>query len=102
LVDANTLIYSPFLTLEAYEQLLLQSDRQVKYLVGDDFNALLAKWPKHSAERGQVERLIRTGISQFRRRAASGDGFWEQEDMAFPMAMYSFDGGVRGPSRARI
>lgn len=99
LVDETTLIYSPFLTLEAYEQLLLQSNRHVEHLVGDDFNALLAKWPKHTAERDQVEKVMKTGISRFRRRAINGGGFWEDEDKAFPMAMYSFDERIRRQNR---
>jgi hypothetical protein len=97
LIDATTLVYSPFLTLEAYEQMLLQPDQEhrVRYLVGDDFNALLAKWPKHSAEREQVEKLLKTGVSRFRRRALSGEGFWDEEDKAFPMAMYSLEDRIR-------
>ncbi|KIW06904.1 uncharacterized protein PV09_02574 [Verruconis gallopava] len=100
LVDESTLIYSPFLTLEAYQSLLLRSVRCVKYLVGDDFNSLLLKWPKHSAERDQVEKLIKMSISRSRRREIRGDGFWNEEDKTFPMAMYSFENRLQKIAKA--
>ncbi|KAH7120933.1 hypothetical protein B0J11DRAFT_438576 [Dendryphion nanum] len=89
LIDTSTIIYSPFLTLEAYEQLLLHSRSPVQVLIGDDFNGLLNKWPKHTAERAQVEGVARSAISKYRRRAIGGEGFWITEDQSFPMAMYS-------------
>ena len=95
LINASTLVYSPFLTLEAYEQLMLHGEHDMKYIIGDDFNALLSKWPKHSHEQRQVEGIIRSGIVQYRRRVVSGDGFWEDDDKAFPMAMYSLEGKMR-------
>ncbi|KAF2740586.1 hypothetical protein EJ04DRAFT_161269 [Polyplosphaeria fusca] len=88
-IDHSTLVYSPFLTLEAYEQLLVQSGMLVQLLVGDDFNSLLKKWPKHSAERAQVDGLMKTAVSGFRRKAITGEGFWNEEDQSFPMAVYS-------------
>jgi hypothetical protein len=84
----STMIFSPFLTLEAYEQLLGSPGSPIRYIFGDDFNALLSKWPKYSPERKQVERVVKGGISQYRRRAVEDDGFWDSEDNAFPMALY--------------
>jgi hypothetical protein len=86
-LDNFTLVYSPFLTLDAYGQ-LLGGGQTVPYLVGDDFDALLHKWPKHSAERVEVERVMRYGLGGCRRRAIDGDGFWTIADATFPMAMY--------------
>ena len=100
LIDVNTIVYSPFLTLEAYEQLFVRSKAQVQYLIGDDFNALLEKWPKYSAERAQVEKLVKSALGRYRRRAISGEGFWDEADGAFPMAGYAVQSGVR--ERAKI
>jgi hypothetical protein len=88
IVSPLTLVYSPFLTFEAYEQLLYNTSQSVPVIIGDDFHALARKWPKHSAERKQVENVTRLGLSKYRRRAISGDGFWAEEDETFPMAMY--------------
>ncbi|KAF1849046.1 uncharacterized protein K460DRAFT_263485, partial [Cucurbitaria berberidis CBS 394.84] len=60
----------------------------VQYLLGDDFNALLNKWPKHSAERTQVERVMKSGLLSYRRRVVNGEGFWTKGDGTFPMAVY--------------
>lgn len=98
-IDATTMVYSPFLTLEAYEQLMLHAGHHMKYIIGDDFNALLTKWPKHSAEKEQVEGIMKSGISWFRRRVISGEGFWDEEDNAFPMAIYSIEDRSRGSAR---
>lgn len=94
-------MYSPFLTLEAYEALLLhQSGKDgVQYLIGDDFEKLLAKWPKHSDERKQVLGLVRGAVGGYRRRAIAGEGFWEEGDGAFAMAMYSVAGGEKVKAR---
>lgn len=86
-IDASTLVYSPFLTLEAYQ--LLFSTETFKFFVGDDFDALRIKWPKHSAGRNEAETLSRSVAQGFRKRVIAGDGFWEEEDKPFPMAMYS-------------
>lgn len=88
-ISPSTLIYSPFLTIEVYEQLMDQSGLPIQYVFGDDFNALLKKWPKHSEERKQVEAVIRMGLSKFQRKATKGAGFWTEEDVAFPMAIYT-------------
>lgn len=88
-VTPDTLVYSPFLTLEAYEQLVTIHGRGLQYLVGDDFDALLRKWPKRSAERKQVDGIMKTGLSTYRRKAVTGDGFWTAEDETFPMAVYT-------------
>lgn len=93
-IDASTLIYSPFLTLEAYEQLLVESRQPVQYVIGDDFNALLEKWPKYSAERAQVQRVTKAALGRYRRKAVSGAGFWEESDGAFPMAVYAVQSRV--------
>lgn len=95
LIDGSTLIYSPFLTLEAYEQLLIRSKQPVQYFIGDDFNALLEKWPKYSAERAQVERVTKSALGRYRRKAISGAGFWDETDAAFPMAVYAVQSNVK-------
>jgi hypothetical protein len=99
LIDAATLVYSPFLTLEAYEQLLLHAGKHMKYIIGDDFNALLSKWPKHSAEEEQVKGIMKGGILRYKRRVVSGEEFWDEEDKAFPMAMYSMEERSRGNAK---
>jgi hypothetical protein len=96
-LDNSTLVYSPFLTLDAYGQ-LLGGGQTVPYLIGDDFDALLYKWPKYSAERVEVERVARHGLGGYRRRAVVADGFWTIEDGTFPMAMYQ---RLEKKSRAR-
>lgn len=88
-LTSSTLVYSPFLTLEAYEQLFIHSKQPVPYLIGDDFNSLMQKWPKHSAERSQVEQVTKSALGQYRRKAISGSGFWDDSDGAFPMAVYA-------------
>jgi len=88
IIDRSTLVYSPFLTIDAYK--LLFRACTVEYLVGDDFNALRVKWPKQSAERSEVERLVKGEVSKLRRRAlgAAPGEFWAAEDKPFPMAIY--------------
>jgi hypothetical protein len=98
IIDSATLVFSPFLTLEAYEQLLVQSDLSVQFLVGDDFSALLQKWPRHSAERAQVDGLIKSAVGKYRRRAISGEGFWTDEDHSFAMAVYSSEDRRQRPT----
>ncbi|KAF2093429.1 hypothetical protein NA57DRAFT_61545 [Rhizodiscina lignyota] len=88
-IDDSTLVYCPFLTLEAY-QLLFSSAESLNFFIGDDFDALRTKWPKHSMGRDEAESLLRKYVQGFRKRAiSSGDGFWDAEDKPFPMAMYS-------------
>lgn len=99
LIDSSTLIYSPFLTLEAYEQLLVRSKQPVQFLIGDDFNALLEKWPKYSAERAQVEKVTKLALGNYRRKAISGSGFWDESDGAFPMAVYAVQSSVKEKAR---
>lgn len=99
-ISPTTLVYSPFLTLEAYEQLFLRTAMPVQYLLGDDFNALLQKWPKRSAERTQVEGLLKHGLAGYRRKAVTGEGFWTAEDETFPSAVYVIADKV--PERAKI
>jgi hypothetical protein len=87
-IDQSTLVYTPFLTLEAYQ--LLFSSGSLNFFIGDDFDALRVKWPKHSAARNETELLLRQFVQGLRKRAiVSQDGFWEAEDKPFPMAMYS-------------
>ena len=88
-ITPTTVVYSPFLTLEAYEQLILRPSMSVQYLIGDDFDALLQKWPKRSAERKQVEEVMKQGLARYRRKVVAGDKFWTQEDEPFPMAVYA-------------
>ena len=86
-IDESTLVYCPFLTLEAY-QLFFSSD-SLNFFVGDDFDALRIKWPKHSAGRNEAESLSRRFVQGFRKRVIAGDDkFWDAEDKPFPMAMY--------------
>ncbi|KAF4493383.1 hypothetical protein FAGAP_10502 [Fusarium agapanthi] len=95
MIDEETLIYSPFLTLETYKLLLSSSSQSsdgtgtvsAPILVSDDFNALRLKWDKRTSERKDVEGLIQ-GAREYRRRAVSGEGFWTQADRPFPMALY--------------
>lgn len=88
LISPKTMIYSPFLTIEAYEQLLMHQRLPIPLILGDDFDALSVKWPKHSEERKQLEVVMKLGLSRYRRRSIQGHGFWTEEDGAFPMAMY--------------
>lgn len=88
LIDTTTIVYSPFLTLEAYERLLMDARLPLHYVFGDDFNAFLVKWPKHSVERKQVESVIKSGLSKYRRKPIGGEGYWEEQDNSFPLAMY--------------
>jgi hypothetical protein len=85
-IDRSTLVYSPFLTINAYG--LLLASCPVDLLIGDDFNSLLQKWDRHTTEHKEVVQLTKTCISQYQRRAVSGTGFWEEDDRAFPMALY--------------
>lgn len=88
IIDRSTLVYSPFLPIDTYE--LLFRTCAVDYLVGDDFNALRAKWPKHTAERSGVELLMKGSVSKLRRKAIGtvADTFWTAEDKPSPMAVY--------------
>lgn len=85
-IDRSTLVYSPFLTIGAYGLLLAACP--VDLLVGDDFNALLLKWDRHTAEHREVAHLARTRVALYQRRVVAGAGFWEEDDRAFPMALY--------------
>jgi hypothetical protein len=87
-LSSTTLVYSPFLTLEVYEELLNKSQTQVPLIFGDDFSALLKKWPRHSPEQKQVEALMNAGLVGYKRRVVAGQGFWDAEDGSFPMAVY--------------
>ena len=86
-IDEITLVYCPFLTLEAYE--LLFATGAVKFFIGDDFDALRMKWPKRSAGWIEAESISRRFVQGLRKRIISGgDDFWDAEDKPFPMAMY--------------
>jgi hypothetical protein len=86
-IDENTLVYSPFLTLEAYE--LFFSTGNFNFFIGDDFDALRVKWPKHSAGWKEAESISRRYVQNFRKRVIEDEaGFWDVEDKPFPMAMY--------------
>ncbi|KAH8809437.1 hypothetical protein F5884DRAFT_858938 [Xylogone sp. PMI_703] len=85
--DESTLVYCPFLTLDAYQ--LFFSTGAVNFFIGDDFDALRIKWPKHSAGRNEAESLLRRFVQQFRKRIiTSDDRFWDPGDKSFPMALY--------------
>ncbi|KAH8888425.1 hypothetical protein GQ53DRAFT_748859 [Thozetella sp. PMI_491] len=85
-IDRDTLVYSPFLTIAAY-RLLLESC-PVDLLIGDDFNSLLLKWEKHTTEHKELVQLAKQHVAPFQRRVVNGAGFWEEDDRAFPMALY--------------
>ncbi|KAF2832423.1 hypothetical protein CC86DRAFT_280647, partial [Ophiobolus disseminans] len=74
----------------------------IPVIFGDDFNALLSKWPKHSEERKQVESAMKSGLSKYRRRVISGEGFWVEEDGTFPMAVYEMVRAREGGVKAKI
>ncbi|KAK6828167.1 hypothetical protein PG995_009916 [Apiospora arundinis] len=86
IIDDKTMLYSPFLTIAAYE--LLLKSRRMDLLLGDDLNALRSKWEKGTTEHKQVELLMKSGVSQYQRRNISGEGFWGEDDRYFPMALY--------------
>jgi hypothetical protein len=94
MMDEETLVYSPFLTLETYKLLLSSSQSSevpvnVPMLISDDFNALRSKWDKRTSERKDVEGLIQgTRAGNYRRRAVNGEGFWTDLDRPFPLALY--------------
>jgi len=105
IMDEETLVYSPFLTLETYKLLLSSSQSsdgtvRAPILVSDDFNALRLKWDKRTTERKDVEGLIQ-GAREYRRRAVSGEGFWTQADRPFPMALYWRNSEPRDVGAAR-
>jgi len=94
-ITPSTLIYSPFLTLEAYEQLLVRPTQPVQYLIGDDFSALAEKWPKYSAESAQAEKVKKAALGRYRRKAVSGEGFWIETDASFPLAVYTIQNSIK-------
>ncbi|KAL1652515.1 hypothetical protein SLS61_004820 [Didymella pomorum] len=99
-ISPTTLVYSPFLTLEAYELLFSGTAVPMQYMLGDDFDALLQKWPKRSAERTQVEGLLKHGLARYRRKAVAGEGFWTAEDETFASAVYVV--ADKAPVRAKM
>ncbi|KAF2637590.1 hypothetical protein P280DRAFT_381463, partial [Massarina eburnea CBS 473.64] len=104
IIDSLTLVYSPFLTLEAYEALLLgrrESVHAVRYLIGDDFAELEAKWPKRSEERRLVEKVVKGSVRGYKRRVVTGEGFWEDVDAAFGMGVYVKVDEGRGKGKSR-
>jgi hypothetical protein len=101
IVSTSTLIYTPFLTLEVYEQLLRVAQVKIPVILGDDFNALLTKWPSRSLEHGQVEALTKKCLHRYKRRTIQGGGFWEEVDGSFPMALYDASEIRKVKTRAR-
>lgn len=96
MIDGETLIYSPFLTISAYGSLLLPgissspgTETIAPILIGDDFNALKLKWEKKTQEHKDVEVLTKSiRENNYQRRAIRGEGFWLESDSPFPMALY--------------
>lgn len=96
LIDSETLVYSPFLTIAAYTSLFVSGSKssslpgsKIPVLIGDDFNALKLKWEKRTTEHRDVEALIKAFKARnYQRRVISGDGFWHESDNPFPMALY--------------
>lgn len=99
-VDENALVYSPFLTIDAYKLLFGSCD--VSLFIGDDFNALNSKWEKATDEHRAVEQLIKSHVSQYKRRVVSGSGFWDDDDRAFPMALYWKQNAAARVVKARL
>ncbi|WAO95411.1 SRR1 domain-containing protein [Fusarium falciforme] len=99
MINEETLVYSPFLTIATYKLLFSQSlhtstqsssgSPKIPILVSDDFNALKLKWDKRTSEHRDVETLIKGAKSgNYRRRAVNGEGFWTESDRPFPLAIY--------------
>ncbi|KAH7128049.1 hypothetical protein B0J13DRAFT_483559 [Dactylonectria estremocensis] len=98
MIDGNSVVYSPILTIAAYTRLLPSPSEQsmessgldaLPLLIGDDFNALKMKWEKRTTEYKIVEEVMKTMKARaFQRRAVGGEGFWEEVDNTFPMAVY--------------
>jgi hypothetical protein len=93
-IDEKTLLYTPFLTIEAYQSVL--ESRDAGLLICDDFDALRMKWPKATDEYDTVTGLLRRELRRYSRRGInlgssekeSSNLFWETEDKVFPMALY--------------
>jgi hypothetical protein len=91
-INEKTMVYSPFLTVQAYQSVLESCDMGM--LVGDDFDALRLKFPKFTTDHDDVERLVRHELIKYQRRAMSlasskdENFFWAKEDKMFPMALY--------------
>lgn len=90
-MDMRAMVYSPFLTIQAYRNVLESCN--VGILVGDDFNALRMKWPKSTSEHDDVNRLIKRELMPYQKRSFNQGSklenfFWEKDDKMFPMALY--------------
>jgi hypothetical protein len=90
-IDEKTMVFSPFLTIEAYKSVLQKMD--VGLLVCDDFDKLRLKWPRFTTEHDDVEGLVKRELRKYQRRAVGQpekdeNVFWEKEDRMFPMALY--------------
>jgi SRR1 len=86
-INESTLVYCPFLTLEAYQ--LFFAAGCLNHFIGDDFDALRIRWPKRSAGWNEAESLSRQFVQGLRKRVIGGDdGFWDANDKPFPMAIY--------------
>ena len=96
--EALTLVYTPFLTIQAYKALF--QTVSVSYLVGDDFHVLREKWSRNSENGAIVEQILRQTRSKLNRRVLDCDGIWDANDKAFPMAAYLARKGARDESAA--
>jgi len=92
LIDENTVVYSPFLTFEAYKLFFERSEGKVGMWISDDFEALKSMG---KGTRGEVDGLLRffeKGKGWRRRVVGTGVGgevaFWEEGEKAVPMAVY--------------
>jgi hypothetical protein len=95
MIHEESLLYSPFLTIDAYRQLFASVTTGsglglvAPMLIGDDFNALKMKWEKKTEEHRDVDALIKAMRARnYQRRVVDGEGFWENTDSPFPMALY--------------
>ncbi|KAH6889646.1 hypothetical protein B0T10DRAFT_528914 [Thelonectria olida] len=103
MIHEETLLYSPFLTIDAYRQLFASvttgsgSGAVAPMLIGDDFNALKMKWEKRTEEHRDVDAMIKAMKARnYQRRVVDGEGFWEESDSPFPMALYRVQISERG------
>jgi hypothetical protein len=90
-IDEKTLVYSPFLTIQAYQSIFASC--RIGMLVGDDFSALRLKWPKSTTENAEVEKILKRVLTNYQRRSISQSVkdealFWGEEAKTFPMALY--------------
>ncbi|KAF2670246.1 hypothetical protein BT63DRAFT_232748 [Microthyrium microscopicum] len=101
-ISEKSLVYSPFLTIQAYQSLFNSSPMGM--LIGDDFNALNLKFSKFTEDYEDVDRLVRHELVKYQRRSLVQDSkvdpsFWDKEDKMFPMALYRREARISSSQR---